>query len=268
MATMNEMWKNQVNLIFNEGQEIFSRDQYALEVEHSTMRVNMRYPVLGYAKRKLSYKYAAAEAYWILSGDNKVENLVPWNKNMLAFSDDGITYFGAYGPKIVSQLDYVVNKLVEDKWSRQAGLTIWRENPPKTKDVPCTVAIFFAIRDNKLNVNVFMRSSDLWLGVPYDVFTFSMLGYYTLAKLREANPEYSKITIGELRITAASSHLYGPHFTSAKDAIEEDPKWNDVPPPKEITEGSSQGILEYLKKLRDTKPGDPLRWWESSESAS
>ena len=71
----------------------------------------------------------AAEALWILSGDNKVETIAPYNKNIKQFSDDGIIFQGAYGPRIISQLDYVIESLRKDRESRQAVLTIWNPNP-------------------------------------------------------------------------------------------------------------------------------------------
>lgn len=259
MNTLNKVWIDHIYDLLLHGTDISPRGQHTKEILNKSLTIDMNYPVLGYENRHLSYKYCAAEAYWILTGDNTTANLVPWNKNMLNYSDDGVTYFGAYGPKIVSQIEYVVNKLVEDQNTRQAGLTIWRENPPKTKDVPCTVAIFFYIRDSKLNLTAFMRSSDAWLGIPYDMFTFSMLGCYVLGKLWNKN---IKISLGNLTITAVSTHIYKQHFDAARSCLATAPMWFPRAVPGRI-QHSPEELLEYLKKLRDTKPGDPLRWWET-----
>jgi thymidylate synthase len=202
----------------------------------------------------------AAEAYWILSGDDRVETIAPYSARIKDFSDDGVRFFGAYGPKIVAQLPYVVEKLLTDPRSRQAGLTIWRESPPETKDVPCTVAVFFAIRNGKLNAHVFMRSSDVWLGVPYDVFNFSMLSHLVCGLLNEQFDLGDQVSPGKLYLTAASSHLYAENWEDAKfcttSQIFNQPEtdvllWNDP-----------YHLMEVLRKLRDAKSGDPLRWWE------
>jgi thymidylate synthase len=210
----------------------------------------------------------AAEAYWILSGDDRVETIAPYNPNISAFSDDGVKFFGAYGPKIHSQIDYVVAKLCADKFSRQAGLTIWRENPPKTLDVPCTVSIFFNIREkedgrNFLNVNVFMRSSDIWLGVPYDVFNFSMLGYMVCGMLRKAGID---VEPNCLYLTAASGHLYEKNFHGAAAIIKKfghDLIFAEVAPPPAKLWQSRAELMETLDVLRTTSPGNKLRWWEA-----
>src|SRR3546814_5271713 len=65
--------------------------------------------------------------------------IAPWNRHISQFSDDGVVFAGAYGPRINLQLDYVLNKLREDPDTRQAGLTIWRPNPQPSKDIPCKI---------------------------------------------------------------------------------------------------------------------------------
>jgi len=215
----------------------------------------MRRPVLRIPDRRLSYNFMAAEAFWILSGDNTVAGIAPYNENIAKFSDDGLTFFGAYGPRINAQLDYVTRKLLEDPDTRQAGLTIWRETPPMTKDTPCTVAIWFQLRDNRLQLHVFMRSSDLWLGLPYDVFNFSMLGHLVSARLR--------VQPGLLYLTAASSHLYATNYTAARECL--DSCSNTRMQPRTPTELhlDESALMVRLDRLRAAHRGSPLRWWEA-----
>lgn len=251
------VWLEALNDILTNGRLIAPRGQRTLELPQRTMEINTRKPVLTIPSRKLNYQFMAAEAYWILSGDNQVATIAPWNKNIAQFSDDGETYFGAYGPRIHAQLDYVVHKLLEDPDTRQAGLTIWRENPPATKDVPCTVAIFFNIRYNKLNCHVFMRSSDVWLGVPYDVFNFSMLNHLVCAALRENDKD---VLPGTLYLTAASSHLYERNFEEARACLDTDVLPQHPTPLRLFTNIDDLEIC--LRELRNSRPGDSLRWWE------
>ena len=216
----SQEWLATIDTILAHGNRVAPRGKMTMELPQNTIVVNMRMPVLRVPSRSLSYKFMAAEAFWILSGDDRVETIAPYNSRIKDFSDDGERFFGAYGPKIKAQLPYIVEKLLADRDSRQAGLTIWRESPPETKDVPCTVAIFFNVRDSKLNAHVFMRSSDVWLGVPYDVFNFSMLSHLVCGLLNEQLTTLNRVSPGKLYLTAASSHLYEPNWADAKACLD------------------------------------------------
>jgi thymidylate synthase len=253
-------WLNALNDILANGDLVSPRGKRTKEIPQRTIVVDMRQPVLRVADRSLSYRFMAAEAFWILSGDDRVETIAPYNSRIAEFSDDGERFFGAYGPKIQAQLPYIIEKLLVDEDSRQAGLTIWRECPPQTKDVPCTVAIFFAIRSGKLNVHVFMRSSDVWLGIPYDVFNFSMLGHLVCGLLNEHRDPNRYLRPGSLFLTAASSHLYETNWDDAKLCLAAEPLHQHETPTLLWTDAGH--LMETLKNLRDTAPGDVLRWWE------
>lgn len=257
--SLNEAWRETIRGIFAAGFETSPRGKLTRELLQHTVCVDMRYPVLSVAKRQLSYRFMAAEAFWILSGDDTVGGIAPWNPRIAEFSDNGETFFGAYGPKIVSQLDYVINKLRTDSDSRQAGLTIWRECPPETKDVPCTVAAFVNIRNGKLNVHVFMRSSDAWLGLPYDVFNFSMLGHLICAKLN--NSTTKPISPGVLYLTAASCHLYSYNWEDARVCSSAQDDGVYAPTPQPLYHDPDH-LMQTLQMLRDTSKGDAMRWWE------
>lgn len=256
----SRIWLNALNDILINGDLVSPRGLATKEIPQRTIEVNMRQPVLRVPDRSLSYRFMAAEAFWILSGDDRVETIAPYNSRIADFSDDGQRFFGAYGPKIKAQLPYVIEKLNADQDSRQAGLTIWRECPPQTKDVPCTVAIFFAIRDGKLNVHVFMRSSDVWLGVPYDVFNFSMLGHLVCGLLNEHRSPQTYVRPGQLFLTAASSHLYEVNWDDAKLCLAAEPL--DQPNTPELLHTDPWHLMRELEALRDTRQGDERRWWE------
>lgn len=257
---LTSVWMLALAVTQGKGRRVLPRGMETKELMSQTYIIDMRRPVLTCPERKLSYRYLAAEAYWILSGDNKVATIAPYNDNISKYSDDGQTFFGAYGPKIVDQLPYVVAKLHEDPMSRQAGLTIWREKPGVTKDVPCTVAMFFHIRDNLLHASVFMRSNDVWLGLPYDAFTFAMVAHLVCAHLNE-DIGANLLSPGELHLTAASSHLYKENFTAATRCAGYGTNLPQRLTPSELFI-SPKMTLEYLKDLRETKPGSALRWWE------
>lgn len=176
-------------------------------------------PVVTVAARKLGYKFMAAEAAWILTGDNRVATIAPYSSRIREFSDDGVRFFGAYGPPVRDQLGHVIRALRDDDMSRQAVLTIWRPNPPQTKDVPCTVALQWMIREGQLHCFASMRSSDAWLGWPYDVVNFSVISRAVQLELSGLS---SVLFLGNLYLTAASQHLYDRDSARARECISDD----------------------------------------------
>ena len=130
---------------------------------------------------------------------------------------------GAYGPPIIDQLPYIVKSLITDRTTRQAVLTIWRPRPYPSKDIPCTVSMQWLIRDDQLHCITNMRSNDIWLGAPYDIFTFSMVSNYLLLLINECTT--SKVSLGLLYLNAASLHLYIQHWEEAEKAYS-DIEWD------------------------------------------
>lgn len=175
--------------------------------------INMEQPVVTVAARKLGYRFLLAEAAWILSGDNRVETIAPYSREIKRFSDDGITFAGAYGPPLADQLSWIVRRLLEDPESRQAVATIWRPRPAASLDVPCTVALQWLIRYGRLQCVATMRSSDAWLGWPYDVFNFSCVSAYVAASLMKTGGRCHQL--GNLYLTAGSQHLYEEQWEAA-----------------------------------------------------
>lgn len=272
----NLAWVIELLGVLESGNDVAPRGQVTKELLQQTSVIDMRRPVITLPERKLSTKFLGGEAYWILSGDNRVETIAPYNKNIVNYSDDGQTFFGAYGPRIMPQLDYVVDKLKSDSDTRQAVLTIWRENPPETKDVPCTVAVNFMIRDHKLNCHVYMRSNDLWLGFPYDVFNFSMLSHLVCCRLNAFVVENGGAIIepGTLYHTASSRHIYEQHFEQVRQLVGQYTKQYDIatavtnklmtlgtdetPPEMYISEVHLMHVLDSLRK--DGKSSE-YKWW-------
>lgn len=214
----NQIWYSMIRNIAIDGESVRCRGHEIRELMDYHCVIPMVYPLVTLKDRKLGYKFCCAEAAWILSGDNRVETMKPFSKTIENFSDDGVHFFGAYGPKIVDQLPYIFRAFEKDIYTRQAVMTIWRERPYDSKDVPCTVSIQFMYRNGRLHVFDKMRSSDAWLGVPYDWFNFSMLGAYVAIEIgrRLGMP----IQLGNLYFSAVSEHLYvGSYGYTLNDAL-------------------------------------------------
>jgi thymidylate synthase len=206
--TATNAWLDLIAKIMASGQEHKPRNLPIREVIGNQVRFDMKHPIVLTKARNLNYKFMAAEAWWMLSGRNDTASIGEYCKAILKFSDDGKTFFGAYGPKIVSQIDYVISKLKQDPESRQAVINIWRENPPETKDTPCTISAQWLIRNDELHCIDTMRSNDAWLGFPYDVFNFSMLSWHIANELRKSG--FNLLELGTFTLNAGSHHLYQP----------------------------------------------------------
>lgn len=196
------------------GSDVSPRGFKCHEVIQHTAKFSMVHPVITLPKRDLDYQFMVAEAVWILSGESKLDVWV--HKNLVKYSDDGIHMNGAYGPPFGNQRDYVVDALIKDRDTRQAVINFWMPNPFPSKDIPCTCIMQFLVRDGKLHTCVYMRSSDMWLGVPYDIFTFSMMSLSVLLKLKISGID---LELGELHWTAGSRHLYERNMEQAQEVF-------------------------------------------------
>lgn len=160
-----------------------------------------------YPMRKISMDYVAAEMKWYWSADNSCKTIGQHAKMWLAISDDGETSNSAYGYIIfkkydIDQLQQVVEVLRRDNSTRRAVLNI--SDPAidrvNTKDMQCTIAIQFLLRNGKLEETVYMRSNDVYFGLPYDYIFFVSLGQYVATKLGVELSVYNHV--------ATSMHMY------------------------------------------------------------
>lgn len=246
----NDAWLKLVADVLRHGRVTAPRGQNTKELLGYQSVLDMRFPLMTLAGRKLGYKFTVAEAAWILSGDNRVATIAPYSRRIADFSDDGIFFFGAYGPKIRDQVSHVVDALHRDPDTRQAVINIWRESPRQTKDTPCTISVQFLLRDDTLHCMNTMRSSDCWLGIPYDWFNFSMLSHYVALLLRKRRGMLPKI--GELRLTAGSQHIYEPQWEACEKILADEDLRRPVAAyapldPSEFSEG--QDLIDHLWSL-------------------
>lgn len=219
-ANVNDEWINALHNLMFMGDAVSCRNIPTKELRGYQTLIDMSKPVLTVADRKLGYKFMAAEAAWIMSGDNRVSTIEPYSKHIAKFSDNKQFFFGSYGPKVIDQIGYICETLSNDRFSRQAYMNIWREQPRSTKDVPCTIGLQFMIRDGKLHCFDTMRSSDIWLGWPYDVFNMSMISLGICLLLRDRYGIH--VELGNLTLTAASQHLYESNMNDATNTLKHD----------------------------------------------
>lgn len=156
--------------------------------------------------RKMPIRYAVGELLWYLSGSNKVTDIAKYSSFWEDLTDDGETLNSAYGHRILhkfgfNQWEHVKKLLTKDPYSRQAVIHIKDPSPIPSKDVPCTIALQFHIRQGVLSLTTYMRSNDIWLGFPFDVFAFTAMQVKMAMELG--------VELGTYTHIAGSLHLYG-----------------------------------------------------------
>lgn len=157
--------------------------------------------------RKVNPRLAALEALQLISGSYHHELVVaaaPTFQDVLVDLDT--PEYGAYGPRTDEQLANCVAILRDDPLTRQAVVTIWNEKDlTHVGDRPCTIFLQFLVRPGpgtimSLELHVHMRSQDVWLGTPYDVFMFTQLQHTVARDLG--------LPVGQYVHHATSLHIY------------------------------------------------------------
>lgn len=205
--SLTDVWKEWYSLLSMQDKTDSSRDgEVCGEIINAvTVIKDPTQNILKSDIRKLPMRYAVGELLWYLSGNNKLDAIKRYSKAWESLSDDGETINSAYGYRIFEQFgfdqwEYVKGLLKKDPNTRQAVIHIKDASNKPTKDTPCTVSLQFLLRDGKLNLTTYMRSNDIWLGFPYDVFSFTCMQIIMAFELG--------VEIGEYTHIAGSLHLY------------------------------------------------------------
>ncbi|HZN73779.1 MAG TPA: thymidylate synthase [Micromonosporaceae bacterium] len=211
----NDLYTAVCRVVLAEGHGTAPRGMATTEVLGAHLRLTdprRRFVAVSPA-RVLNPAFAVAEALWILSGSDD-----PWiftyNRNLRQYADNGRLQ-GAYGPRLrrwrdeVDQLHRVRALLARDPDSRQAVIQIYdpQLDTRGHRDVPCTLNYRFFIRRGRLDMHTTMRSNDVWLGLPYDLFTATLL--------QELMAGWLGAEVGTYHHHVDSLHLYAQHRDGA-----------------------------------------------------
>lgn len=190
---MNDLVDDYVTLVKrvrDTGRRVKVRDQETRELTAITLIFpDILNPLLPIGVgRGVNTKLAAVEALQLISG-NYYHDLVmaaaPTFEDVLVDANDA--GYGAYGPRTAEQMANCVAILRADPLTRQAVVSIWNDlDLTHVGDKPCTIFLQFLVRPGSdtivaLELHVHMRSQDVWLGTPYDVFMFTQL-QHTVAR--------------------------------------------------------------------------------------
>ena len=217
--SVNEAIIGLTKLVLSEGAETAPRGKPTLELEGVHLVLdNPIDRITTLPERKFSLPLAIGELCWHFRGDDDVDALSYYARAWRSFTDDGSTISGScYGRKLMgiggdgpSPWARLVSLLKSDPSTRRATFSFITndEDIEKSKDVSCVSSIQFLIRNGRLNMFTFMRSNDLFLGLPYDIFLFS-----TIMELMALDVG---VDLGDYHHFATSLHLYETNFAASQ----------------------------------------------------
>jgi thymidylate synthase len=243
--TLSELYVDVIRYLVDHGRLASPRGLPTIEIHPAHLILeNPRCRYLQVTKRNINPAYAVADAVWVLSGSDDAWIFL-FNKNLRRFSDDGVLK-GAYGPRIrrwqghLDQIDTVRQLLIEQPDTRRATVQIFDPTSDLLgyKDVACTISHHFLLREGCLDMYTTMRSQDVWLGMPYDVFTNTLL--------HELMAGWVGAEIGTYHHRVDSLHLYVQDLVEARSVRLEEHDIEDVPDVFQIEWTSFDPMLRAL----------------------
>ena len=180
--------------------------------------------------KKLHIKSIVHELLWFVKGDTNIKYL---NDNNVHIWDDWADDKGNLGPVYgkqwrswenngveIDQLKNAIELIKNDPSSRRIIVSSW--NPADVSRMalpPCHCLFQFNVIDNKLSCQLYQRSADIFLGVPFNIASYALLTHM-IADLTNLNVGFFVHTLGD-------AHLYLNHQDQAKEQLTRKPK--DLP---------------------------------------
>lgn len=213
------------------------------------MRFNLEdgFPLL--TTKKLHLKSIIYELLWFLNGDTNVKYLQDngvriWNE----WADENGELGPVYGKQwrafetldkdgnrvVVDQIQEIVNQLKNNPDSRRMLVCAW--HPGQTDYMalpPCHTMFQFYVANGKLSLQLYQRSADTFLGVPFNIASYALLDMM-MAQVCGLKP-------GEFIHTTGDTHLYLNHIEQAKLQLTREPR----PLPRMIINPDVKSIFDF-----------------------
>ena len=190
------------------------------------MRFNLQdgFPLL--TTKKLHTKSIIHELLWFLKGDTNIKYL---KDNGVSIWDDWADAAGNLGPvygsqwrnwptpdgKHIDQIKQVVEMIKKNPDSRRMIVSAWNvADIDKMKLPPCHALFQFYVADGKLSCQLYQRSADIFLGVPFNIASYALL---TMMIAQVCN-----LQVGDFIHTLGDAHLYSNHIEQANLQLSRD----------------------------------------------
>jgi thymidylate synthase len=199
-----------------------------LSVFGAQARFDLRetFPLL--TTKKLHLKSIIHELLWFLRGETNVRSLQEngvtiWNEWADADGELGRVYGAQWrdwrGPndERIDQIDRIIEQIQTNPDSRRLIVTAW--NPAEIEAMalpPCHALFQFCVQDGALSCQLYQRSADLFLGVPFNITSDALL--------TKMVAQVCGLTSGEFIHTFGDLHLYRNHLTQAREQLAREPR--------------------------------------------
>ena len=184
------------------------------------------FPVL--TTKKLHLKSIIHELLWFLAGDTNIKYL---NDNGVTIWDEWADPQGELGPVYgkqwrswpdghggtIDQIGNLIREIRSNPYSRRLVVSAW--NPAEVDAMalpPCHCLFQFYVADGRLSCQLYQRSADIFLGVPFNIASYALLTMM-VAQVTNLKP-------GEFVHTLGDAHLYSNHFDQAREQLGRTPK--------------------------------------------
>ena len=218
-----------LNRILDEGVQKGDRTGTGtLSVFGNQMRFNMQdgFPLL--TTKKLHLKSIIYELLWFLRGDTNVHYLQEhgvriWNEWADENGDLGPVYghqwrsWPDYKGGTIDQIANVIDQIKHHPDSRRMLVTAW--NPAEVDQMarpPCHCLFQFYVADGKLSLQLYQRSADTFLGVPFNIASYALL--------LQMMAQVTGLEAGEFIHATGDTHLYLNHLEQAKLQLTREPR--------------------------------------------
>ncbi len=201
-----------------------------------TMRFRMEHGFPAVTTKKLAFESVKAELLWFLKGSRDVKELQAmgsriWDGNAYAdywkpkaeFDGDvgriyGVQWRSWQGPngKVIDQIRDVIERIKAKPHDRRHVVSAW--NPGELDQMalpPCHVLFQFFVEKRELSLAMYQRSCDLFLGVPFNIASYSLL-LHMVAQVTDLKP-------GEFIHILGDTHIYKNHFDPVKEQLARTP---------------------------------------------
>lgn len=224
-----QQYLNLLNRILTEGTQKGDRTGTGtLSIFGHQMRFDLRdgFPLL--TTKKLHLKSIIYELLWFLRGDTNVRYLQEhgvriWNEWADENGELGPVYghqwrsWPDYKGGTIDQIKNVVNMIKHNPDSRRMMVTAW--NPAEVDDMalpPCHCLFQFYVAEGRLSLQLYQRSADSFLGVPFNIASYALL--------LQMIAQVTGLEAGEFIHTTGDTHLYLNHLEQAKLQLTREPR--------------------------------------------
>ena len=217
---VDDMMRTVLQRLLNAGEPFKARKGDGKELLGVSLRLNNPRARLSRSEMRGKVYSGLGEFLWYLSGANNLRFIEYYLRRYEEASDNGINVHGAYGPRLFggpgpNQLRNVVRLLQSHPSSRRAAIQLFFADDLSFdyKDIPCTCTMQAIRQKNLLNFVVYMRSNDAYIGLPHDVFAFTML--------QEMIARALGLDVGFYYHFVGNIHLYDKRYKDAQKFLDE-----------------------------------------------